>query len=77
MDSLDSVKLTRVEKILESVKKHYQDSPERIDDIELSFEFIIGSLFPDVYNNILEALNREHTLGYMEGLKENESKRNN
>lgn len=36
---------------------------------EVSFELVIGSLFPDVYKNIKEELRRQYTLGYVEGLK--------
>ena len=35
---------------------------------ELSFEFIVGSLFPHVIDNIKEELRRQHALGYSEGL---------
>ena len=36
---------------------------------EVSFELVIGSLFPDVYKNIKEELRRQYTLGYSEGLR--------
>ena len=39
------------------------------DDDEVSFEFIIGSCFPDIYNNIQEEMRRQHAMGYAEGLK--------
>ena len=39
---------------------------------ELRFELVVGSLFPDVMNNIKEEMRRQHALGYTEGLKENE-----
>ena len=77
MDSLDSVKLSKIEEVISSIKRHYKDEPERIPDIEISFEFLIGTFFPNVYNNIQSALKKEHTGGYIEGLKENENKRNN
>lgn len=35
---------------------------------ELSFEFIVGSLFPHITTNIKEELRRQHALGYAEGL---------
>ena len=38
---------------------------------ETSFEFVIASLFPKVYENIKEELRRQYTLGYTAGLKEN------
>lgn len=39
---------------------------------ELRFELVVGSLFPDVMDNIKEEMRRQHALGYTEGLKENE-----
>ena len=37
---------------------------------EISFEFLIGSLFPNVLTNIKEALRIQHAQGYAEGLAE-------
>lgn len=39
---------------------------------EISFEFLVGSCFPDVMNNIKEEMRRQHAQGYTEGLKANE-----
>lgn len=36
---------------------------------EITFEFIVGSLFPNVYSNIVEEMRRQHAEGYMEGLQ--------
>lgn len=43
------------------------------DDDEVSFEFIIGSCFPDIYNNIQEEMRRQHAMGYAEGLKKSKN----
>lgn len=43
---------------------------------EVTFEYIVASLFPDVANNIKEEIRRQYTLGYTAGLnanKENET----
>ena len=37
------------------------------DDTEISFEFIIASLFPTSWKNIQSELSRQHTLGYIQG----------
>lgn len=42
------------------------------DDTDISFEYIIGSCFPDIYNNIKKELHIQYTKGYVEGLKERE-----
>ena len=40
------------------------------DDTEITFEFIIASLFPTCWNNIQDALKHQYTLGYIAGMKE-------
>lgn len=37
------------------------------EDTEISFEFIIASLFPTSWKNIQADLNRQYTKGYMQG----------
>ena len=37
------------------------------EDTEISFEFIIASLFPTCWKNIQADLNRQYTQGYMQG----------
>ena len=37
---------------------------------EITFEFIVGSCFPHIMNNIKEEMRRQYTLGYIEGQKE-------
>ena len=43
---LDSVKLSRIKAAVASIEKHFEDSPERLEDVEVSFEYVIGSFFP-------------------------------
>ena len=47
------------------------------DDTEVTFEFIIASLFPTSSNNIQKALSHQYTQGYIQGRidKEEEIKR--
>ena len=45
---------------------------ENFDGKEISFSFLIGSLFPDAWKNIQLALKDEHMKGYLEA-KEEES----
>lgn len=37
------------------------------EDAEISFEFIIASLFPTSWKNIQEEMNRQYTKGYIQG----------
>lgn len=51
--------LTKVYKILK--KNHIE---------EVSFEFLVGSCFPNVMDNIKEEMRRQYTMGYVEGRKD-------
>lgn len=42
------------------------------EEAEVSFEFVIASLFPTSWNNIQAELNRQYTLGYLQGRREKE-----
>lgn len=41
------------------------------EDSDVSFEFIVGSCFPNILNNIKQELRKEHTLGFIEGVERN------
>ena len=43
---------------------------ENFDGDEISFSFLIGSLFPDAWKNIQQALKDEHMRGYLEAKEE-------
>ena len=40
---------------------------------ELRFELVVGSLFPDVMENIKKEMHRQHAMGYAEGIKDSET----
>lgn len=63
---IDTVKFSRLKRMVNSLELH---SKEDID-MNISFEYIIASLFPSCYRNIQDELKRQYTLGYMQGLKE-------
>ena len=58
---LDSVKLSILKKAIKQIEK--QIAPRK--DCDVSFEYIIGSFFPEVLNNI----KNEFTRNYLEGYK--------
>jgi len=64
---LDSVKLSRIKAAVASIEKHFEESPERLEDIEVSFEYVIGSFFPKIWEKIQKTLSEEHTKGYIAG----------
>lgn len=43
------------------------------EDTEISFEFVIASLFPTSWGKIREQLKHQYTLGYIAGTKESYS----
>lgn len=43
---------------------------ENFDGEEINFSFLIGSLFPDAWKNIQQALKDEHMKGYLEAKEE-------
>jgi hypothetical protein len=71
---LDTVKLSRLKKIIDLLEKHNENS----EDIDVAFEYVIASCFPRAWNNIQKRLSYEHTQGYIQGREdaENEIKRN-
>lgn len=65
MDEL-TVSVDRLEKILQKSKE--------VGAEEVSFSFIIGSLFPEAYYNIKNLLIAERIAGYNDAKKEFENK---
>ena len=56
-------RLGQVRKMVNKLKLHS-------DDTEITFEFMLTFLFPSVWNSIQEEINRQHTLGFIEGKKD-------
>lgn len=60
-ENLATVKLNRIKQCINSIEKHYEGKEE---DIELTFEFIIGSFFPEVLHNIEEKMTQNYIAGF-------------
>ena len=60
-----TVEFKTLEKICKTLKKN--------DIKEVSFEFLVGSCFPHIMDNIKEEMRRQNTLGYIEGQKNEET----
>ncbi len=54
------IPLSRLRHITKKMKHFNDETP-------LSFEFIMTAFFPTVYNNIKAQLNKQYTLGYIQG----------
>ena len=65
---IDDLKVSA--KTLDRINKIVKDKKIK----EVSFEFLVGSCFPNALENIKEEMRRQYTLGYTEGLKEKEVK---
>jgi hypothetical protein len=62
---IPSIKLSDVERILASVRRSTGEN-----DADLSFEFILMAFFPTCWDNIKQELNRQYTLGFIAGGKQ-------
>lgn len=60
--SVPNIYLSDIENIAKKI--HHVTGKE---DVEISFEFIIASLFPTCWKNIQADLNRQYTQGYIQG----------
>lgn len=60
-NSLGSVKCSQIEKALASIKR----GP--VPDPDITFEFMMSSLFPNVVRNVENNLKREYDRGFREG----------
>ena len=69
-ESYGSVKLSRVKAAIKQIEDHYQDCPERLEDVEVTFEYLVGSFFPRIIDNINTKMNDTYTQGYLQGLKD-------
>lgn len=69
MEQKTSVSPVKIKDIEKMIKKIYSDLGEN-SDIELSFEFILATLFPTCYKNIVEDLKRQYTLGYIQATED-------
>ena len=68
--NVPSVYVSDLEKLAERVRKVTGE-----ENVEVSFEFIIASLFPTSWNNIQSALTHQYTLGYIQGQKDEQEER--
>lgn len=70
---MDTVKLSQIEKIVKILKKQNKSKSFPQIDPEVSFEYVIGSLFPRAYQNMKDTCTQFYIQGYNEGKKENEN----
>lgn len=64
-NNLNITTLSHLKKIVNSLEKTMKEN--NAEDIEISFEFLVGSCFPSCLKNIQNELKNQYTLGYMQG----------
>lgn len=69
-----TVKLQKIEDMCHALRECEYLSDKIDENYEISFEYVIASLFPNIYDNIINELKRQYTLGYIEGQKSNQEK---
>ncbi len=60
-----TVKYDTLKKMVKALEK---TNPTK--DTDVSFEFIVGSCFPNVLENIKKEMHKQYTNGYVAGLQE-------
>jgi hypothetical protein len=76
-DTYGTVKLTKVKAAIAQIEEHYKDNPEKIEDIDVTFEYLVGSFFPKIIDNINTKMNIQYTQGYIQGLQDAKEKYEN
>lgn len=70
IDTVAPIKFSKLKGLVESFENSPLTKGKNLEDFDISFEYIVGSLFPRVFKNIITSLKNEHTLGYIEGYKD-------
>ena len=65
-----NVYVSDLQKLIQKIQKVTNE-----EDAEITFEFIIASLFPTSWKNIQSELSRQYTLGYIQGQKDEQQSR--
>ncbi len=60
--TIPSVYVSDIEKLIHKIRNNSES-----EDAEISFEFIIASLFPTCWKNIQTEMGRQYALGYVNG----------
>lgn len=64
-DTLGTVTLERIEHIAEVVRNHSHGKEDK--DIDVTMEFLVGSLFPELFKNFEAKMSSEYQRGFRDG----------
>lgn len=68
--SYGSVPYKKVKNALTKIEQDFKDTETDLEDLEITFEYLVGSFFPEIIKNINEQLNHQYTSGYFQGRKD-------
>ena len=77
LNTLGTIKLTQILHIVEVIRRHSNGKAD--DDIDVTMEFLVGSLFPELYQNFNAKMVSEYHRGFKDGyncIKEFEKEEN-
>lgn len=66
-ETIDKVPFTVLDNLVQRIKNQ-PVIKDRLDETEVSLEFVLGSLFPNVYDNVKDTIKDQYTAGYIAGL---------
>lgn len=66
-DTLGVTTLARIKKILQAVELHQKDKDD--ENVEITMEFLVGSLFPELFKNFQAKIADEYQRGFIDGYK--------
>lgn len=77
LPEIEGVPLQKVKKVIEIFENRMNE--EDVEDAIVPFEYLIGSLYPKIYHNIMETINKKYGEGYIQGRQDmkNEIESNN
>lgn len=62
--SIDTVKYSHFKKCLRALERDFEGQPKVLDNIDISFEYVIGSLFPNILSNIQDEMSNQYIKGF-------------
>lgn len=66
-ESLGTTTLARIKKIVSAIELHQKDKND--EDVDITMEFLVGSLFPELFNNFNMKMAEEYHRGFMDGYR--------
>lgn len=68
-EPVDYVKFDVLKRMISSIERDYGGTPEVIDNLKIPFEYIIGSMFPNILDNINKEITKQYFKGFNDRLK--------